>query len=125
MKRKLLFAALLLLAACLACGAALAATDPIVCSMDVSPSTLVEPGEVTVTITVTNSGDTDMEEPLTLYSPTSEVVTDFGDKGSVTLKAGETVTWSGTWDVNQHTLDNGQIVYFVKYALRMKTATAR
>ncbi|MCE5343950.1 MAG: hypothetical protein LLF96_10285 [Eubacteriales bacterium] len=117
MKRKLLLAALLLLTALLLGGTALAATDPIVCSMEVSPSTLTEPGVVSVTITVTNSGATDMQEPLTLYSPTSEVVTDFGDKGSVTLKAGEVKTWTGTWDVNQHTLDNKQIVYFVKYAL--------
>ncbi len=124
MKRKLLLAALLCLTALLlAGGTALAATDPIECSMEVSPSILSEPGTVSVTITVTNTGDTDMLEPLTLYSPTSEVVTDFGDKGSVTLKAGETQNWTGTWDVNQHTLDNGQIVYFVKYALTDESGT--
>ncbi len=117
MKRKLLLAALVLFVATLLCGAALAATDPIVCSMEVSPSTLSEPGEVSVTITVSNSGNTDMQESLTLYNPASEVVTDFGTNGSVTLKAGEVATWTGKWNVNQHTLDNGQIVYFVKYAL--------
>jgi len=117
MKRRLLLAALLVFATLLLCGAAQAATDPIVCSMEVSPDTLSAPGDVTVTITISNSGDTDMQEALTLYSPTSEVVTDFGDGGSVTLKAGEVKTWTGTWAVNQHTLDNGQIVYFIKYAL--------
>ncbi|NLI20877.1 MAG: hypothetical protein GX418_04935 [Clostridiales bacterium] len=117
MKRKLLVATLLLLFTLLVGGAALAATDPIVCSMEVSPDTLSEPGDVTVTITVSNSGDTDMKDPLTLYSPTSEIVKDFGDQGSVTLKAGEVKTWTGTWSVNQRTLDNGQIVYFVKYFL--------
>ncbi|MDD3212680.1 MAG: hypothetical protein PHY64_03355, partial [Eubacteriales bacterium] len=117
MKRKLLFAVLLLLASLVISGAALAQTDPIVCSMEVSPSALSEPGEVSVTITISNSGDTDMQEALTLYNPTSEVVSDFGDNGSVTLKAGEVKTWTGTWEVNQHTLDNGQIVFFVKYAL--------
>ncbi len=118
MKRKLLIAALLLVAALLLSGLALAATnDPIVCSMEVSPNSLSEPGDVTVTITVSNSGNTDMKDPLTLYSPTSEVVTDFGENGSVTLKAGEVKTWTGKWNVNQHTLDNGQIVYFVKYTL--------
>lgn len=115
MKRKLLVAALLLFTALLLGGMALAATDPITCSMEVSPASLSEPGEVTVTITISNSGDTDMKDPLTLYSPTSEIVTDFGDKGSVTLKAGEVKTWSGKWTVNQRTLDNGQIVYFIKY----------
>ncbi len=94
-----------------------ATTDPIVCTMEVSPSALSEPGDVTVTITVSNSGDTDMEYPLTLFDPTSKVVTDFGTKGSVTLKAGEVKTWTGTWSVNQRTLENGQIVFFVKYTL--------
>ncbi len=115
MKRKLLVAALLVMAALTLCAAALAADDPIVCSMEVSPNTLAAPGEVSVTITISNSGDTDMQDPLTLYSPTSEIVTNFGDQGSVTLKAGEVVTWTGKWDVNQRTLDNGQIVYFIKY----------
>ena len=117
MKRKMLVAALILGLALLLCSVALAVTDPIVCNMEVSPSSLAEPGEVTVTITVSNSGETDMVDPLTLYSPTSEVVSDFGDKGSVTLKAGEVKTWTGKWTVNQRTLDNGQIVYFVKYFL--------
>ena len=115
MKRKLLVAGFLLLAALLLGGAALAADDTIVCSMEVSPSTLAAPGEVSVTITISNASETDMKDPLTLYSPTSEVVSDFGENGSVTLKAGEVKTWTGKWDVNQRTLDNGQIVFFIKY----------
>ena len=94
----LLFAALMLLA-----SSALA-EDPIVCSMEVNPSSLIAPGDVTVTITISNSGDTDMKDPLTLYNPVSQVIEDFGDKGSVTLKAGESKTWTGKWDVNQRTL---------------------
>lgn len=117
MKRKLLLAALMMLMVLLLGSVALAQTDPIVCEMEVSPSAISQPGEVNITITISNSGDTDMQEALTLYSPTSEVVSDFGDEGSVILKAGEVKTWTGTWDVNQHTLDNGQIVFFVKYAL--------
>lgn len=121
MKRKLLVAVLVLLATLLVGGAALAITDPILCEMEVSPSTLSEPGEVTVTISISNSGDTDMQEPLTLYSPTSDKVTDFGDNGTVTLKAGEVKTWTGTWNVNQQTLKNGQIVFFAKYVLVSST----
>lgn len=98
-------------------GVALAETDPIVCNMEVSPSTLTAPGPVDVTITISNSGDTDMKDPVTLYNPVSQVVTDFGDNGSATLKAGESKTWTGKWDVNQRTLDNGSVVYFVKYTL--------
>lgn len=118
MKRILLVAALVCALMLLFGSAALAAaTDPIVCSMEVSPTNLAEPGEVSVTITISNSGDTDLTDPLTLYNPASEIVTDFGDKGSATLKAGEVKTWTGKWDVNQKTLDNGQIVFFVKYVL--------
>ncbi|MBN1778228.1 MAG: hypothetical protein JW811_08915 [Clostridiales bacterium] len=94
-----------------------AATDPIVCTIAVEPSTLSEPGDVTITITVSNAGDTDMTYPLFLYDPTSQIVTDFGDDGSVILKAGEVKTWIGTWAVNQRTLENGQIVFYVKYTI--------
>jgi len=118
MKKRLLAFALLLTAILAFCAFSLAATtDPIVCTMEVSPSSLSEPGDVTITITISNSGDTDMEKPLTLFDPTSQVVTGFGDDGSVTLKAGETKVWTGTWSVNQRTLENGQIVFFAKYTI--------
>ncbi|HPF87952.1 MAG TPA: hypothetical protein PK537_07845 [Candidatus Limiplasma sp.] len=123
MKHKLLVLALLIIALLAFCTLSSAATDPIVCTMEVSPSALSEPGDVTVTITVSNSGDTDMTDPLTLFDPTSQVVTDFGDSGSVTLKAGEVQTWTGTWSVNQRTLENGQIVFFVKYKLENDDGT--
>ena len=117
MKRKLLVAILVSLLALWLCGLALAETDPIICTMEVSPSTLSEPGDVSVTITVSNSGETDLKDPLTLYNPTSEIVKEFGDNGSVILKAGEVKTWTGTWNVNQRTLENGQIIFYVKYVL--------
>lgn len=117
MKHKLIVLAVLVIATLALCSMASAATDPIVCTMEVDPSTLSEPGDVTITITISNAGDTDMNSPLTLFDPTSQVVKDFGDNGSVTLKAGEVKTWTGTWAVNQRTLENGQIVFFVKYTI--------
>ncbi len=117
MKRKL-FVMMLLSAALLAlAGFAMAETDPIVCGMEVNPQKLAAPGPVDVTITISNSGDTDMKDPVTLYNPVSQVVEDFGTKGSVVLKAGESKTWTGKWDVNERTLSNGSIVFFVKYKL--------
>ncbi len=117
MKRKLLVSMLLIaLLLALACVAS-AETDPIVCSMEVSPSTLTAPGPVTVTINISNSGNTDMKDPVVLYNPISQVVEDFGTKGAVMLKAGESQTWTGTWDVNKNELAIGTIVYFVKYTL--------
>lgn len=117
MKQRLLAIALLIITILAFHALSSAATDPIVCTMEITPSSLSEPGDVTVTITVSNSGDTDMTNPLTLFDPTSQVVNDFGDDGSVTLKAGEVKTWTGKWNVNERTLENGQIVYFVKYSL--------
>ncbi len=125
MKHKLIVLALLFIATLALCSMASAATDPIVCTMEVDPSTLSEPGDVTITITISNAGDTDMTSPLTLFDPTSQVVKDFGDNGSVTLKAGEVKTWTGTWAVNQRTLENGQIVFFVKYTIVDDNGTSK
>jgi len=125
MKHKLIVLALLFIAMLAFFTLASAATDPIVCTIEVEPSTLSEPGDVTITITVSNAGDTDMTNPLTLFDPTSQVVTDFGENGSVTLKAGEVKTWTGTWAVNQRTLENGQIVFFVKYTIIDDNGTSK
>lgn len=125
MKQKWLYLALLFIVILTFYAFASAAADPIVCTMEVTPSSLSEPGDVSVTITVSNSGDTDMTNPLTLFDPTSQIVKDFGDNGSVTLKAGEVKTWTGTWSVNQRTLENGQIVYFVKYTVVDEDGTSK
>lgn len=118
MKRKVLIVSLLLALSVLLAGFAMAETaDPIVTSMEITPSKLAGPGKVAVTITISNSGDTDMKDPVWLYDPAAQIVADFGNQGGATLKAGESKTWSGTYDVNQRTLENGSVVYFVKYTL--------
>lgn len=118
MKRKGIILCLALAALMLLAGFAVAETDdPIVTSMELSPSKLTGPGTVDVTITISNSGDTDMTEPVVLYDPAAQIVSDFGTNGAVTLKAGESKTWIGKYDVNQRTLENGSVVFFVKYTL--------
>ena len=109
----LVFAALLLLAGV----AAASEVDPIVCSMELDPNKLAGPGTVNVTITISNSGNTDLKDPVVLYDPAAQIVSDFGTNGAVLLKAGESATWTGTYDVNDRTLENGAVVYFVKYTL--------
>lgn len=118
MKRKG-FVLCLVLAVCmlLAGFAAAETTDPIVASMELTPSKITGPGEVTVTITISNSSDKDLQDPVVLYDPAAQIVSDFGTNGAAMLKAGETRTWTGTYDVNQRTLDNGFVVYYVKYTL--------
>lgn len=118
MKRKGIILVLLLAAMLLLAGVAAADTaDPIVTSMELSPAKLTGPGQVNVTITISNSGDQDLTDPVVLYDPAAQIVSDFGTNGAVLLKAGETATWSGVYDVNQRTLDNGSVVYFVKYKI--------
>lgn len=118
MKRRVYFLCLALAAMLALAGFAVAeAGDPVVASMELTPNKLTGPGKVNVTITISNSGDTDLTEPVVLYDPAAQVVEDFGTNGSALLKAGESKTWNGTYDVNQRTLENGSVVYFVKYTL--------
>lgn len=116
MKRKVLLLISIIAAVSLSVGCALAAdADPIVCNMEIDPPKLAGPGTVNVTITISNSGDTDMKDPVVLYDPAAQIVSDFGTNGAALLKAGDSITWTGSYDVNQRTLDNGSVVYFVKY----------
>ncbi len=117
MKRKSLVLVLLVTALLLMVSVAGAETDPIVCSVEVTPAKLAAPGPVDVTINISNSGETDMKDPVVLYDPVGQVVTDFGTNGAVTLKAGESKTWTGKWDVSQRVLNTGSVVFFVKYTL--------
>lgn len=118
MKRKVLILCLVLAALLAAVGCAAAeSTDPIVCEMELNPDRLTGPGPINVTITISNSSDEDMRDPVLLYDPSTQLVSDFGTNGAALLKAGESVTWTGTYDVNQRMLENGTIVYFVKYSI--------
>lgn len=118
MKRKGFVLCLVLAVMLLLAGfAAAETTDPIVASMELTPSKLTGPGPVNVTITIANSSDKDLQDPVVLYDPAAQIVADFGTNGAAMLKAGETRTWNGSYDVNQRTLDNGFVVYYVKYTL--------
>lgn len=125
MKRKGFVLCLVLAVLMLLAGFAVAeTTDPIVTSMELTPGKLTGPGPVTVTITISNSSDKDLQDPVVLYDPAAQIVADFGTNGSAMLKAGETRTWTGTYDVNQRTLDNGFVVYYVKYTLYNESGKA-
>lgn len=108
----------------LLCGAAAAETDPIVCEMELSPNKLTGPGPVNVTITISNSGSEDMKDPVVLYDPAAQIVSDFGTNGAVILKAGESKTWTGTYDVTQRMLENGSVMYYAMYTLYKESGEA-
>lgn len=106
---------LLLLALALALALpASAEYDPITTSSACVPNTLVEPGPVDVTIKVYNSGDTDMQSPMTLYDPNGEAVENFVD---VTLAAGQSQSWNGTWNVSQEEMEEGKLRFALRYEL--------
>ncbi|HIQ70671.1 MAG TPA: hypothetical protein IAB73_00420 [Candidatus Onthenecus intestinigallinarum] len=115
MKCRSMVLGLLLLAFALALALpASAEYDPITTSSACVPNTLVEPGPVDVTIKVYNSGDTDMQSPMTLYDPNGEAVENFVD---VTLAAGQSQSWNGTWNVSQEEMAEGKLRFALRYEL--------
>ena len=116
-KKYLVLTALLCLLLLFTCACAQAAGDPIEFAVGAMPTELTEPGDVTVTVQVKNTGDTDMLDPVYLTGPDGQSVADFGDNGAAVLAAGESVIWSGTYTVTEEDLDAGRLVYTVRYNL--------
>ncbi len=90
------------------------ADDPLKVSMTLSETTFTEPKEVMVSISITNIGEKDMPSSVRLYDPDGYEIEEFG---SPILKAGETVTWSGIWNVTLKQLNIGRISYKVRYSV--------
>ena len=111
--------ALLIMTLILSVGSlALAEDDPISFTIQVSPDSLTGPGEVNVSLRVSNSGEKDMVDPVTLYDPAGNVVPSFGDGGSYILKSGDSLPWEGVWNVTQAELDAGEFAYTLKYQMQ-------
>lgn len=95
-------------------GMACAETDNLTFAIELSETKLAEPKEITVSIKVSNMGETDMPGPVTLYYPNGKQVEEFG---APTLTAGASKSWSGTWKVTQSQLENGKLTFKLKYSL--------
>ena len=91
--------------------------DPVSVTIQASPASLTGPGEVTISLKVSNPTDTDMIAPVTLLDPAGAVVASFGDGGSYILKSGDSRTWEGKWSVTQAQLDAGAVSYTLQYHL--------
>lgn len=114
--------ALLLMVFVLAAGAcALAEDEPVDFSIQVSPESLTAPGEVTVSLRVSNPTNTDMMYPVTLLDPNGSAVPSFGDGGSYVLRSGESKSWEGKWNVTQEQLDAGSFSYTLRYHFEDET----
>ena len=116
-KKSLVVLALLCLMLLCGCISAQAAGDPIEFTIEATPTELTAPGDVTVSLRVSNTGDKDMLDPVTLLDPAGNVVSSFGDNGSIVLGAGKYLSWSGTYAVTEEDLDAGRLVYTIKYNL--------
>ncbi|MDR0896384.1 MAG: hypothetical protein LBN04_00855 [Oscillospiraceae bacterium] len=93
------------------------AEDPIITQIEASPTTLSNPGNVRVSINITNNSDTDGVISVTLYDPNNQVCGSFGSGGTAHLAAGASQSYSGTWGVTQAQLDSGRFGYSVHYTV--------
>ncbi len=89
--------------------------DPVSVTIQVSPDGMTGPGEVNVSLRVSNPTGEDMISPVTLLDPDGNVVASFGDGGSYILKSGDSRSWEGKWNVTQAQLDAGAVVYILRY----------
>ena len=114
MKQRILFCLTMAILLCVfLCGTALAANVPTV-DMQLGEDRLSVPKEITVTISVTNSEDTDMPGPIALYYPNGSLIEEFGQP---TLSAGATKSWTGTWMVTEKQLAEGRIAFGLAYTI--------
>ena len=112
---------LLMLVFSLNAAATASSVDPVNVTIQVSPDKLAAPGEVAVSLTVSNASNDDMIAPVTLYGPDGGVVASFGDGGSYLLRAGEALPWEGTWNVTQEQLEAGSLTFEARYHLEDET----
>lgn len=124
MKRRMLILCVWILALVALVSVACGEGDPVSCTIELSPEYLPGPGEVNVTITISNTTDQDLQDPVILFSPQADIVSDFGNGGSAILKAGESQTWTGTYSINARELEQGFIQYFAKYTMYKENGQA-
>lgn len=91
------------------------AAEPISFSLSVEPASLTEPGPVTVSVRVANTGDADLTEPVSLQDPDGQIVASFGDGGQALIKQGEYVTAQQTYNVTREQLSDGKLTYTLSY----------
>lgn len=97
----------------LAAAGVAAGADPIRVSSLSEPQSVISPQEVDITIKVYNSGQTDMQDKITLYNPTGAPVESYEG-----LKAEQSVTYQGKWNVTAEEIAKGKILYYIEYTVQ-------
>lgn len=70
------------------------------------------PEEITVHISLTNTGDEDFPGPVVLFYPDRTPVKEFGSRF---LAAKSTQEWEGTWQLTEDELSEGIVAFYVNY----------
>ena len=94
-------------------GTAMADADPIRVSSLSEPQSVISEQEVSITIKIYNSSQTDMEEEIILYNAGGISVAETYNG----LKAENSVTYTGTWLVTQEQINAGKINYYIQYTV--------
>ena len=89
---------------------ALAEADPIRVSSLSEPQSVISEQDVSITIKVYNSSQTDMTEQIALYDPNGDLVSTYNG-----LQGEQSVTYTGTWHVTQDQIQEGKIKYYIQY----------
>ena len=114
---------ILVLAFMFQCAGLAEDADPVNVTIQVAPDSLTGPGEVSVSLRVSNPTGADMISPVTLLDPDGNVVASFGDGGSYILKSGDSRSWEGKWNVTQAQLDAGAVSYTLTYHVEDETGS--
>ena len=106
--------ALMALALCapVLCAQAEQTTGIINYTLELSNNRFTHPDVVTVTIRATNVSDQDMPGPVTLYYPNGDQVEEFGNP---TLAAGQSQSWTGTWEITENELQRGRLTFGLRW----------
>jgi len=109
--KRIWIAILAVLMMVLLCAPALAAEGAeamLKVSMEISTNEFSGPKEISVTIKLTNTSEKDTPGPVTLYYPDGKIIEEFGAE---VLAAGQSKSWSGTWNVTQAQLEKQKITF--------------
>ena len=101
---------LLTLLLCAALASAWAAEDAIRVSSRSDPQSVISEREVDITIKVYNTGAEDVTGEITIFNSEGNSVEQYPG-----LKAGQTVTYEGKWNVTAEQISQGKILFYIRY----------
>lgn len=94
------------------CAFASADADPIRVSSLSEPQSVISEQDVSITIKIYNSSQTDMLDEITLFNPQGVSVEKYSG-----LKGEQSVTYTGKWFVTKEQIEKGKINYYIQYTV--------